>query len=683
MRPRLVSLPGLLLTMGVLFTTSSIHAREFTDSERAAFKQAYASAQKMGGDGWRHLAGGLQDYPLYPYLQSAAIEHDLGRTDLTTVQSYIKQYPDLIPAADLRRDFLRELVRRQNWADFLTLYQPGLGDALTCGALQAKLSGGAALDFDHDLADLWRKPSTPDACDPVLNAAHDQGLLTQTRLWSRIDRAAEADQPSTISKFVDWLPQGDKATAQQLVQALRDPASAVIAAANWPDDARSRVAVTLAMTRLARQDSSSADSHWQDLRAHFNFSESQRDQVLGALALFHATNFDQDALTRLIALPSAAQSDGTREWRARVALAKQDWSAVLAAIAAMSDARKLDGEWRYFRARALAALNHGNEAQQVFVALAKEPTFFGFLAADQLNQPYTICPIQLPDDPRREQELLSRPGLMRAFELYAVGLPTLARREWNRALQGEDQTTLQLASDLANQHGWYDRAVFTLTSGNALRLYDLRFPLAREDGVVPQAEQAGIEPAWAYGILREESAWANDARSGADARGLMQLRPATAAMEAHNNGLHWNGGDSLYDPAVNIALGTRYLAQVAGRYHGSPWLGSAAYNAGPNRVDQWIAMRSMLAPDIFVATIPFKETRDYVARVMAFSVIYDWRLHGSAVPLAVRMNPIGQAYALPNATTPRRSIQCPASIVANKSVTIPRSPDRPTRTPAA
>jgi soluble lytic murein transglycosylase len=154
-------------------------------------------------------------------------------------------------------------------------------------------------------------------------------------------------------------------------------------------------------------------------------------------------------------------------------------------------------------------------------------------------------------------------------------------------------------------------------------------------------------------------------------------------MEAHNNGLHWNGGDSLYDPAVNIALGTRYLAQVAGRYHGSPWLGSAAYNAGPNRVDQWIAMRSMLAPDIFVATIPFKETRDYVARVMAFSVIYDWRLHGSAVPLAVRMNPIGQAYALPNATTPRRSIQCPASIVANKSVTIPRSPDRPTRTPAA
>ena len=672
--------PGFLLTIVALFAASSVHAQESIDAQRAAFKQAYANAQQQGGDGWRQLASGLRDYPLYPYLQAAALEHDLKQTDLATVQSYIKQYPDWIPSSDLRRDFLFELARRQDWKDFLALYQPNLGDALTCDALQARLSGGTTLDFDRDLADLWSKASLPDACDPVFNAAHDQGLLTSTRLWSRIDRAADAGQPGTIGKLANWLPQGDRATAQQLAQALRDPASAVAAASSWPDTLRTSEAATLALTRLARRQSASADTAWQNLQTHFTFSESQRDQILRTLALFHATDFDENALTRLIDLPAAAQSDSTREWRARIALAEQDWNAVLAAIAAMSDTQKLDGEWRYFRARALAALNRSGEAQPMFTALAKEPTFFGFLAADKLNQPYAICPLQLADDPQREQELLSRPGLLRAFELYAVGLPKFARREWSRALQGDDQTTQRLAADLANQRGWYDRAVFTLSSGDALRLYELRFPLATQDGVVPQAEQAGIEPAWAYGILRAESAWMSDARSGADARGLMQLVPATAAMVARSNGLNWNGGDTLYDPAVNITLGTRYLAQLASRYNGAPWLGSAAYNAGPNKVDQWLAARGTLTPDVFVATIPYKETREYVARVMAFSVIYDWRLNGNAVPLATRMSPIGQTYGLPNAMTAKRSIDCPASAVIDKPESTPTT--IPTTTPA-
>jgi soluble lytic murein transglycosylase len=189
----------------------------------------------------------------------------------------------------------------------------------------------------------------------------------------------------------------------------------------------------------------------------------------------------------------------------------------------------------------------------------------------------------------------------------------------------------------------------------------LRFPLASPDGLVPQAEQAGIYPPWAYAILRAESAWMSGARSGADARGLMQLLPSTGALVARAAGLPWNGGASLYDPVVNIALGTRYLAQMAQRFDGSAWLASAAYNAGPNRVDVWLAARGTLAPDLFVATIPYKETREYVARVMAFSVIYDWRLNRAVVPLARRMGPIGQRHAPPGPGTPRRAVECPAA----------------------
>ncbi len=657
--PRRVLLNWLLLATSWLLATTIVQAAEPSASQRAAFKQAYAAAQQ-GENGWQSLAAGLRDYPLYPYLQEAALEHDIQQIDRATVESYLTQYPDWIPAADLRRAFLLELARRQDWNNFLAMYQPGLGDTLSCDALQARLANGSTLDFDKDLGTLWAKPNLPGACDPVLNAAHDQGLLTSARLWTRIDRAADAGQSGTIANLANWLPTDDRATAQRLAQALRDPAGALTTAADWPDTPRNRQAATLALTRLARRQSASADTAWQQLQTHFSFSEPQRDQILYALALFHATDFDDGALARLIALPAGAQTDASREWRVRVALAQQNWSAVLAAIDAMPASQQQDGEWQYFHARALVALGRKNEAQQQLSAQAGKTTFFGFLAADKLDLPYAICPLTLAADPQREQALLANPGLLRAFELYAVDLPKLARREWTRALQDADQATLQLASDLANRRGWYDRAVFTLSSGDALRLYNLRFPLASQDGVVPQAEQAGIEPVWAYGILRAESAWMSDARSGADARGLMQLLPGTAALVAKRNGLNWGGGDTLYEPATNIVLGTRYLAQMAERFNGSPWLASAAYNAGPNRVDQWLAARGTLTPDLFVATIPFKETREYVARVMAFSVIYDWRLHGTAVPLTTRLSAIGQPYGLPNASTVRRPISCSA-----------------------
>ena len=648
-----------------------------TLQQRAAFRQAWAAAQQ-GGEGWRAWDAQLAGYPIYPYLEAAALTHDLRQLDRARVEDYLRRYPDLIPAADLRRDFLLELARRQDWDGFLALYRPGLGDTLACDALQARLAHGARLDFERDLAALWQKPALPGACDPVLQAAHDAGLLTAERLWARIDRAVDAGQGGTVAMLAPWLPADQAQAAQRLAQALRDPAGAALDAQRWPDTPRHRQAAALAVQRLARRQSDSADAAWQALQARFRFTPAQRDAVLYALALYHATDFDERALERLAALPATAQTGASREWRARVALARQDWPAVLAAIEAMPAAQQDDAEWRYFRARALAATGREAAAQTLFAALAAEPGYFGFLAADRLGQSYALCPLDPPSDPQREQALLAEPGLTRAFELYAVGLPRQARREWSRALDGADPATLALAADLAYRNGWYDRAVFVFSSGEALRYYEERFPLASQDGVVPQAGQAGIDPAWAYAIARAESAWMSDARSGADARGLMQLLPQTAAQVARRNGLDWQGGDSLYDPVVNIALGTRYLAQMAARFGGAPWLASAAYNAGPEKVQQWLDARGALPPDLFVASIPYKETREYVARVMAFSVIYDWRLNGKALALSSRMTPVGQPYAPPPAGAPRRPVACPVVAVPAaapaESASVPAAP---------
>ncbi len=178
---------------------------------------------------------------------------------------------------------------------------------------------------------------------------------------------------------------------------------------------------------------------------------------------------------------------------------------------------------------------------------------------------------------------------------------------------------------MAAERGWHDRAVYALNRGEDLHYYDLRFPLARRTDIVRDARSAGIDPTWAYAIIRAESAWTTDARSGADAFGLMQLLPGTAKHLAKQLGVSFSGASALFDPDLNIRLGTQYLGKMALRYDGSPWLASAAYNAGSDPVGRWIDARDSLDPDFFIETIPYKETREYVARVLAFAVIYDWR----------------------------------------------------------
>ncbi|HEX5313879.1 MAG TPA: transglycosylase SLT domain-containing protein [Gammaproteobacteria bacterium] len=646
---------ALLLAAAPVFAAAPAPASGIA-AVRAAFVRAYASAQ-LGGNAWRERAAGLENYPLYPYLEATALEHDLATATPTEVEAYLERYPGLIPAQDLRRDFLRELASRKDWHDFLVIYRPGLGNTLACDALRARLAGGGELDFEHDLSALWAEPSLPGACDPVLQWAQEHGLLTRERLFARIDAAAQAGYGGTVASLARWLPAADARVVRRLALALRDPAEAVHVAANWPDDPRDREAAMYAITGFAREDSARALAEWPALAEHFHFDSATTDHILAALALYRASDFGDDALALLTALPPAAQTDATREWRVRIALAHEDWPAALAALDALTPAQQDDLEWRYFRARALAATGHETEADALYAALARETDYFGFLAADRIGTPYAICPRTPDEETTDAQRLLANPGLERAFELFAVGMLRDARREWDAAFADADDETVDAAGFLAARRGWYSRPIVAFARTRSWKYYDERFPLAWQSDVSAAAKASGLDPAWVNGLIRAESAWMPDAGSDAGAQGLMQLMPSTARMVARQQQIPYD--DDLYDPAVNIALGTRYLQDMALRYDDAAWLATAAYNAGPGRVDRWLAARGSLPPDLFVATIPWQETREYVARVLAYSVIYDWRLNGNAVAISRRMPPYGSFDPPPSATTPRKAVACP------------------------
>ncbi|MGA7298094.1 MAG: transglycosylase SLT domain-containing protein, partial [Rhodanobacteraceae bacterium] len=627
--------------------------------QRIQFAAAYAAA-RLGGDSWRLLASGLADYPLYPYLQAASMEHDIGTASSDDVEAYLKRYPDLIPAHDLRRDFLHQLAGRKDWAGFRKMYRPGLGYALACDELHARLAAGQTLDFSADLASIWKKASLPSACDPVLDWAHRRGLLTKERLWQRVEHAIEQGATDTVTELSRWLPSGDGVVARRLVLAHENPRKALREAGTWHDSLHTRMAVKLALKRLAIADDEAAGKAWQKLHRRFDFSAPQRHAIEASIALFNATDFEADSLSKLNRLPAAAQTDSTRAWRVRVALSTGDWKRALAALDELTPEQQRDTPWRYWRARTLAQLGQRDRARSLFAQLATKANYYGFLAADWLDQPYAICPLQLAGGSASEDDLLKKPGLKRAFELHALDMLPMARREWNWAMRDLDSDQRRLAADLATRRGWYDRAIFSFSSGRDLHLYRQRFPLARKSRLLASAGRNGLDPAWAYAIIRAESAWVTDARSGANAYGLMQLLPSTGAHAARKLDQPWHGASSLFDADTNISLGTYYLGEMAARYRGSPWLASAAYNAGANKVDEWLDARRQLPPDVFIDTMPYHETRAYVRRVLAFSVLYDWRLHQRTLPMAARMPRVGQSYAAPDADAQRKPVVCPA-----------------------
>src|SRR5487761_2099163 len=179
-----------VLAVALLALQRVAHAGDHS-GQRESFRSAWAAAQQ-GDPGWKTLAQGLDDDPLYPYLPAAVLEHDLANASAAQGQDHLDRYPGLIPARDLRRDYLLLLAQRNDWTTFRAFYRPELGATLACRDIEARWAAGDKLDFERDLATLWDAPSLPNACTGALDLAAQAGLLAPARLWQRVDRAAAA-----------------------------------------------------------------------------------------------------------------------------------------------------------------------------------------------------------------------------------------------------------------------------------------------------------------------------------------------------------------------------------------------------------------------------------------------------------------------------------------------------------
>lgn len=590
-----------------------------------------ATANRIAGD------------PLVPWIDYATLHRNLESVDAATVRAYLDRNAGQVAAAMLRDEWLTVLARRRDWKTFRAFRSDDESAKLACADLAARLDAGEpdARWQDQALA-LWRSgKAQPADCDGVFAWLAAHGKLTPDLRWQRIDAAAENVDTGVMRAAASGLAGDQQALAQAYARFIDSPNDSASA---WPRSDRSRRMIAIGLAKLARRDPGGAQARLDRLQPTMRLNDADRGRVLYNIALWTVASYAPGSAQRLAAVPASAFDAKLHEWQVREALARGDDATALKAIAAMDPDQRNDPRWQYFAARLRERAGDGKAAIALYQQAARTATFHGFLAADRLHQPYNLCPLEANVGPNERAKVAATPALVRAFELYRIGRNGWAAKEWKAALAGFDDRQRIVAVALAGDIGWYDRATFTLgTDGSGkpapdeLRLYTLRFPLDQANTVREQARANGLDPAWVAAEIRAESAWNPQARSSADARGLMQLLPSVGQHMARTLGLPWRGAESLFEPRTSIVLGTAFLRQMSDRYDDRTYLAIGAYNAGGGPVSRWLAQRGSLDPDFWIETATYKETRDYIMRVLAFSVIYDWRLDGKATPLSDRM----------------------------------------------
>lgn len=605
------------------------------ERQRALFNQGWSAAARGDRQRVREVIRELGDYVLVPYFQFELYRQRIDTVDPGQMVDFLARHRDWSFAPALEARWLRQLGADGRWELLLSHGGDSRDTRVRCLVARAGIETGRTEGVMDAAAELWVAPrSLPKECDPVFRWWRGNNGLTHELAWDRYVLAVQAGEIGLANYLRRYLADADRPWADRWVELARAPVAGFSAARQWPDHPHARSMLTYHLSAEAVRNWERADGAWRALEGRFAFSGDESARVTRQIALFRAVALDEGAIDAIDRLRERDQQ--ILEWRLRAALARGDWAQVLASVEAMAPDEGNRSRWRYWRARALAALERP-EAGLHFAALAVEPNYYGFLAADRLGEEYPLCTEELIPDDEIQRRLRHDAEVERALELFHVEQQWHARRTWLSALSRMGETELRQAALLAAANGWYERAIFALGDAGAARAYPWRFPMIERGRVEPNARRYQVDAGLIYGLMRAESAMQPDAVSPAGARGLLQLMPDTARAVARRNGLAYGGPGDLLDPAVNIPLGVAHLGELQARFDDNPLTVAAAYNAGIGAAERWRRERPRTDPDIWIETLPYFETRDYVSRVLAFATVYDWQLHGKPQSLAARM----------------------------------------------
>jgi len=647
-----IRLKIILFVVTVSLQWAGLAAAGELPEQRAAFSRALRAAES--GD-WQAAAAelpALAGYPLVDDLEGAWLLAQADNVEHARIAEYLAQHPDLYASSRLRIRWLHRLASEGRWNDFLTVYQAGMGRgsnaALDCLALAARMQDPDKTDLSASYRVLWLVGhSQAKECDGPFEALLADGRIGSDLVRQRMRLALNARDFRLAAYLAQRLAEADPALVD-LYREMDSQPERELAQQRFRDTEMAREIITHGLLRLARRDPDQSQELWRNrFQGRFAFSALQEASIRREIALWSGRKGLPDGIPRLASLSAGEHSQDSLEWWLRAGLRAGDWKSVAQAVAAMPDAMASEPAWQYWLARAMIENGEQEISGQILLALSQLRNYYGFLAADAMDVPYSYGHSNLPPDETLIASLSQRSDLLRAREWFAVGMHSRGCLEWDRAVAALPAAQQGQASLLAHRWGWHSRAIVTAARQGLFGDLEIRYPPAYLEWFNHYSQQAGIGVGWAMGIARSESLFMPDARSPAGALGLMQLMPGTGAQAAHEIKLGYQGQISLLDPETNISLGTHYLSKMQQRFASHRVLATAAYNAGPNRVETWLPQDTDMQADVWLETVPYKETRTYVRRVLESETIFGWRLLEQPIRLSQVMAPVPAAGKLP------------------------------------
>jgi soluble lytic murein transglycosylase len=640
-----------------------VQAREAFGKRNAA--ALTAAATRLNGAG----------HPLAQWVEYWQVTNRIVEMRQEDLDNFYARWPATYVEDRLRNDWLLELGKRRDWANFrveFPRFRMNDDREVTCYALLTQHLDGKDVRAAARAA-WYAQRDLDDGCHLLATTLREARQLSDGDVWQEARLSVEANRPR----------------AARAAAALINPAHEKAVAELWEQPARylkTRPPVNtvagheldlLALMRLASQD---AEQAAQQLEATFGarlplplaataWAQVARQSAMKQLPE-SARQADRAWALWAKAAPPGTQppwSDEVLAWHVRAALRTpaldaSRWPLVQRAVEAMSPAEQQDASWVYWKARALharAAMGEAGEpqrqlAREQLASITGQLNFYGKLASEELGTPITLPPPPQPLADAEREAPRQVPGFQRAMHLIGIGLRNEGVREWNFTLRGLNERQLLAAAQWACEREVWDRCINT--SDRTKTEIDLaqRFPTPHRELMVAQSRKAGIDASVVYGLIRQESRFITDARSHVGASGLMQLMPATAQWTAKQMGLPFTQ-QMINDRELNLQLGTFYLKRVLDDFDGSLAMATAAYNAGPGRPRRWREGGATMEPAAWAESIPFAETRDYVKKVISNSVYYAAMLGQPLPTLKARLGrPIGPR--APGAPAPDKDI---------------------------
>ena len=649
---RLGYLTRLILTCLISFcltspaATAAFEPTQYNDNDRTQFQLAMQALENGAQDVFHTLQEINKDYILYPYLVYYDLRERINSAADEEILAFLETYKDTPLSSRLRREWLFELGETEQWSKYLSVYTQHRSTRLKCYQLiaQSSLFNDESIKKKilQETEKLWMVGyEQTKSCDPLMDNYEASHLITPKKIWQRIELAMERGHTKLAQRLSKTFNKRDRKSVDLWIKVHEKPEKFLKLRQIKKDTLLNRTIVLHGIKRIARQDAKRAEELWRNLSRRYGYTQDERAEMSRRIALNAAYQNEDSALEMLKSVDSKWTNEGVRIWRARTALRSQQWDELVSAINALKKEEREDYKWQYWLARGNEQLGRQDESRLIYSQLAEQTNYYGFLAADKINQAYRFNSQPIEKDLQQIATLIKQPAIQRAYELYLNDQIADARREWNYATRDLNEDQLVQASVMAHEWEWHDNAILTVAKTSHRRDLSLRFPTPYKDLVFSNAETYNLDPAFIYGVARRESAFKVDARSSTGALGLMQLMPGTARYQSRLLGIDKPTVSELLTSEKNIFLGSAYLSNMLTRFNGNQVLAAAAYNAGPNRIDRYIPKTSTVPADIWVDTLPIRETREYVRAVLAYSTIFNWRLDKEVMPLKNRMSAIG------------------------------------------